>query len=90
MKIKALAIVLLFSSITISAQNIPYNCYRGSLDVGCSIGFNEYQFERFEINNIHGFQIDPIFFLDSVMAFITRPSIILFFLYTLIIQEKPK
>jgi hypothetical protein len=63
MKIKALAIVLLFSSITISAQNIPYNCYRGSLDVGCSIGFNEYQFERFEINNIHGFQIDPIFFL---------------------------
>lgn len=65
MKFKFLAIVLLFASTFVSAQNLSDQRYRGFLDAGCSIGFNDYQFERFEINTSHGFQMDTHLFFGA-------------------------
>lgn len=82
MKFKFLAIVLLFASTSVSAQNLSDQLYRGFLDAGCSIGFNDYQFERFEINTSHGFQMDTHLFFGAGCGIHYSPQYMTYRQYT--------
>ena len=47
------------------AQNTHGNCYRGYVDAGYDFGVGDYEFGRFVINTIHGYQINPYIFLGA-------------------------
>ena len=47
------------------AQNTAYQCYRGFVDAGYTIGIGDYDFGRFEINTSHGYQIIPQLYVGA-------------------------
>ena len=63
MKKMILSILFVALAFGAKAQNVAGNCYRGFVDAGYTIGFRDYDFNRFEINTSHGYQINPYFFV---------------------------
>jgi hypothetical protein len=68
---KLFILAVLFSSacVTINAQNISSNCYRGFVDAGYAIGQGDYDFGRIEVNTSHGYQFNPHIFLGAGVGF---------------------
>jgi len=60
-------IIMLICSafVSVNAQNVSGNCYRGFVDAGYTNGIGDYDFGRFEINTSHGFQINPYIYLGG-------------------------
>ena len=60
-------IIMLICSafVSVNAQNVSGNCYRGFVDAGYTIGVGDYDLDRFEINTSHGYQINPIIYLGA-------------------------
>jgi len=65
MKKTVLLFALMLVTISVSAQNMAKNCYRGFVDLGYAIGTGDYDFERFEVNTSHGYQISPYVFIGA-------------------------
>lgn len=66
--------VALCASFAIQAQNISGSCYRGFFDAGYTVGMDDYDFNRFEINTSHGYQINPYFFIGAGTGLHFMPS----------------
>lgn len=60
-----LLFALLLAVISSNAQNTAKNCYRGFVDAGYSAGIGDYNFDRFEVNTSHGYQINPYLFIGA-------------------------
>lgn len=72
---KTILSILLFAfAVSVKAQNVAGNCYRGFVDAGYTIGFRDYDFNRFEINTSHGYQINPYFFVGGGTGLHFMPS----------------
>lgn len=65
MKNFVLIMALLCSMVSVSAQNVSKNCYRGLIDLGYAIGLGDYKMNRFEVNTTHGYQASPHFFIGA-------------------------
>lgn len=63
MKKTTLLFAFMLATISVSAQNVVKNCYRGFVDLGYAIGTGDYDFGRFEVNTSHGYQINPYVFI---------------------------
>lgn len=74
MKKTILSILFVALAFGAKAQNVASNCYRGFVDAGYTIGFRDYNFNRFEINTSHGYQINPYFFIGGGMGLHFMPS----------------
>lgn len=74
MKKTILSILFVALAFGAKAQNVASNCYRGFVDAGYTIGFRDYDFNRFEINTSHGYQINPYFFVGGGMGLHFMPS----------------
>lgn len=74
MKKVLLLIALAFSSLTVCAQNLASNCYRGIADIGYTVGLGDYRMGRVEINMIHGYQISPFIYLGTGLGFHFMPE----------------
>jgi hypothetical protein len=64
-KIFLLIVMSCFTVLAALGQNVAGNCYRGFMDAGYTIGFDTFDFNRFEINTSHGYQINPYLFVGG-------------------------
>lgn len=70
MKKILLILIATFSLLTAKAQENTFGGgYRGFADVGYTIGVGDYDFGRFEISSMHGYQVNPFFFVGGGVGF---------------------
>lgn len=74
MKKVFLLFAVVFSSLTVCAQNVSSGCYRGFADAGYTIGIGDYDMGRFEINTSHGYQINPFIYLGAGLGLHFMPE----------------
>ncbi|HAE24525.1 MAG TPA: hypothetical protein DCG33_04230 [Prevotellaceae bacterium] len=69
MKKIIITLAVLLTAQIMPAQNTSGNCYRGFVDGAYTIGIDEYDFNRIEINTSHGYQINPYIYVGGGFGF---------------------